>query len=149
MGQRNPRREPGGGLDNPFVGTDQPNIFPTQLASPDVPFTPFGAYLSTNYDMATPEVHQWHLSVERQLGTSWLVSAGYLGNRVTNLWETEPLNNADPSVTTAVIGGTRTTCVPGAANFQTCMTQIQNQRRPFYLANSVVGEFFGPGSVCD
>ena len=135
---------PGGGLDNPFVGTDQPNIFPTQLASPDVPFTPFGAYLSTNYDMATPEVHQWHLSVERQLGTSWLVSAGYLGNRVTNLWETEPLNNADPSVTTAVIGGTRTTCVPGAANFQTCMTQIQNQRRPFYLANSVVGEFFGP-----
>ena len=135
---------PGGGLDNPFVGTDQPNIFPTQLASPDVPFTPFGAYLSTNYDMATPEVHAWHVTVERQLFTNWLVSAGYLGNHVMNLWETEPLNNANPTVTSAVIAGARVTCVPGAANFQTCMTQIQNQRRPFYLADAAVGQYFGP-----
>jgi hypothetical protein len=33
--------------------------------------------------------------------------------------------------------------VVGAANFQTCMTANQNQRRPFYLANPGVGQFYG------
>jgi hypothetical protein len=35
------------------------------------------------------------------------------------------------------------TCVPGAANFQTCMVANQNQRRPFYLASPAVGQFYG------
>jgi hypothetical protein len=37
------------------------------------------------------------------------------------------------------------TCNPAgaAAAFQTCMTQFVNQRRPIYLANPVVGQYYG------
>ena len=139
---------PPGGLDNPFAGSGQTNIFPTPTASPDVVFTPFGPYLSLNYDMKTPFVDLWNITVERQLSRSWVVSAGYVGSHTSNILETTPLNNANPDVTTArdlngnvlAVNGT---CVPGAANFQTCMVANQNQRRPFYLANPAVGQYYG------
>ncbi|PYR32763.1 MAG: hypothetical protein DMF92_00985 [Acidobacteria bacterium] len=140
---------PPGGLDNPFVGATQPNIFPTPTASPDVVFTTFGPYLSLNYDMKTPYVDLWNITVERQLSTSWVVSAGYVGSHTSNILETTPLNNAIPTVTVArdVNGNVlpNGTCNPNgpAAAFQTCMTQFVNQRRPFYLANPAVGQYYG------
>ena len=94
---------PAGGLDNPFVGTGQPNIFPTPTASPDVVFTPFGPYLSLNYDMATPEVHQWHLygrAADRH-------ELGRFGRLPRQSHVEQPLGidaaqqSRDPSVTTA------------------------------------------------
>jgi hypothetical protein len=139
---------PPGGLDNPFLGSGQPNIFPTPTASPDVVFTQFGPYLSLNYDMKTPYVDLWNVTAERQLGTNWVVSAGYVGSHTSNILETTPVNNANPAVTTARdLNGNvlpaNGTCVAGAANFQTCMVANQNQRRPFYTANPAVGQFYG------
>jgi hypothetical protein len=140
---------PPGGLDNPFVGATQPNIFPTPTASPDVVFTTFGPYLSLNYDMKTPYVDMWNITIERQLSTSWVVSAGYVGSHTSNILESTPLNNANPAVTVArdingnvLPGGT---CNPAgaAAAFQTCMNQFVNQRRPVYLANPAVGQYYG------
>jgi hypothetical protein len=141
---------PPGGLDNPFVGATQPNIFPTPTASPDVVFTSFGPYLSLNYDLKTPYVDSWNITIERQLATSWVVSAGYIGSHTSNILETTPLNSADPTVTVArdVNGNVlpNGTCNPAgaAAAFQTCMTQFVNQRRPIYLANPAVGQYYGP-----
>jgi carboxypeptidase family protein len=136
---------PPGGLDNPFQGSGQTNIFPTPTASPDVPFTLFGPYLSLNYDMTTPYVDLWNVTVERQLSTNWVVSAGYVGSHTSNILESTPLNNPSPSVTVArdLAGNVIATCNPTAANFQTCMTANQNQRRPFYLANPAQGQYFG------
>jgi hypothetical protein len=139
---------PPGGLDNPFVGSGQTNIFPTPTASPDVVFTQFGPYLSLNYDMKTPYVDLWNVTVERQSSTNWVASVGYVGSHTSNILETTPLNNANPAVTVARdlngnVLAANGTCVPGAANFQTCMTANQNQRRPFYLANPAVGQFYG------
>jgi len=140
---------PPGGLDNPFLGATQPNIFPTPTASPDVVFTTFGPYLSLNYDMKTPYVDLWNITVERQLSTSWVVSAGYVGSHTSNILESTPLNNANPTVTVArdVSGNVlpNGTCNPNgaAAAFQTCMTQFVNQRRPIYLANPAVGQYYG------
>jgi len=136
---------PPGGLDNPFAGSGQSNIFPTPTASPDVVFTQFGPYLSLNYDMKTPYVDLWNITVERQLAPSWVVSAGYVGSHTSNILESTPLNNPSPSVTVArdLAGNVIATCVPGAANFQTCMTANLNQRRPFYLANPGQGQYYG------
>src|SRR5206468_2447103 len=110
---------PPGGLDNPFVGATQPNIFPTPTASPDVVFTTFGPYLSLNYDMKTPYVDLWNVTVERQLSASWVVSAGYVGSHTANILESTPLNNANPAVTVArdVNGNVlpNGTCNPAAA----------------------------------
>ena len=35
----------------------------------------------------------WNVTVERQLSPSWFVSAGYVGSRTNNIWESTPLNN--------------------------------------------------------
>ena len=131
------------------MGATQPNIFPTPTASPDVVFTTFGPYLSLNYDMKTPYVDLWNVTVERQLSASWVVSAGYVGSHTANILESTPLNNANPAVTVArdVNGNVlpNGTCNPAgaAAAFQTCMTQFVNQRRPIYLANPAVGQYYG------
>ena len=139
---------PPGGLDNPFQGSGQTNIFPTPTASPGVVFTQFGPYLSLNYDMKTPYVDLWNITAERQLSASWVASISYVGSHTSHILETTPLNNANPAVTVARdlngnILAANGTCVVGAANFQTCMTANQNQRRPFYLANSAVGQYYG------
>ena len=136
---------PPGGLDSPFQGSGQPNIFPTPTASPGVVFTQFGPYLSLNYDMKTPYVDLWNVTVERQIAATWVVSAGYVGSRTVDILESTPLNNPSASTTVArdLNGNITATCVPTAANFQTCMTAAQNQRRPFYLANPVQGQYYG------
>ncbi len=136
---------PGGGLDNPFVGTNVVNIFPTATASSDVPFSTFGPYLTLQYDMKPTEVHLWSATVERQVATDWLVSAGYVGSRTMHIWESTPLNNGNPTVTSAVLNGQKVTCNPAgpAAAFQNCMNLILNQRRPLYMANPAVGQYYG------
>ena len=138
---------PPGGLDNPFQGSGQPNIFPTPTASPDVVYTLAGPYLSLNYDMKTPYVDLWNVTVERQIASNWVASAGYVGSHTSNILETTPLNNPSPATTVArdFNGNVTATCNPTAANFQTCMTATatQNQRRPFYLARPVDGQYYG------
>ena len=112
---------PVGGLDNPFLG--QTNIFPVTFDQ-NAPFSPNGPFLSLSNDMASTSVHMWNVTIERQMATSWYVSAGYVGSRTNNIWESTPLNNA-------VFSSTATT-----GNI--------NSRRPFTLADPVNGAFYGP-----
>jgi hypothetical protein len=70
--------------------------------------------------MASTNVHMWNATLERQLGSSWLASAGYVGSRTNNLWESTPLNNA----------------VPGTAAL--------NSRRPLFRQDPINGAFYGP-----
>ena len=137
-------QSPPGGLDNPFAGSGVTNIFPTQQASKTVPFTPFGSYISTRYDMKAPVSDLWNAIIERQMGSNWAVSAGYVGSYTNHVWETLPLNNGDPTVASVVVDGVRTTCDAAASTFQSCMNRILNQRRPLYMANPSVGQYFGP-----
>jgi hypothetical protein len=70
-----------GGVD-PFIG----NIGTGKTATPVPGDTVFG------YQQGTPHptyVQQYNLSVEKQLGTNWLVSISYIGNVTRHLW----LNN--------------------------------------------------------
>jgi hypothetical protein len=134
---------PPGGLDNPFLGASQPNIFPVTFDQ-NAPFSLFGPFNSLNNDLESTTVHLWNIALEKQLGADWLVSAGYVGSRTLNIWETKGLNNADPTITSAVLpSGVVVNCVPGAANFQTCMTSIENQRRPLIRADPVNGQYYG------
>ena len=62
------------------------------------------------------------------VGPNWLVSAGYVGSRTNNIWESTPLNNA---LFVTVNGA-----APSAANL--------NARRPFTLADPANGQYYGP-----
>jgi hypothetical protein len=70
----------------------------------------------------------WNATLERQLGTGWLASAGYVGSRTNNLWESTPLNNA---LFVTVNGA-----APSAANL--------NVRRPLFRTDAINGRFYGP-----
>lgn len=119
---------PPGGLDNPFLGSGQTNIFPlpTTLTS-TTPFSINGPYLSLSNDMKSTSVNLWNITFERQLAASWFASIGYVGSQTNNLWESTPLNNAifnAPGI------------VATAAN--------ANARRPFTLQDPKNGAFYGP-----
>jgi len=119
---------PVGGLDNPFLGNPggQTNIFPVTFDQA-APFSLNGPFLSLSNDMASTSVHMWNVTVERQVN-SWLFSAGYVGSRTNDIWESTPLNNA---LFIPVAGA-----APSAANL--------NARRPLNIADPVNGKFYGP-----
>jgi len=119
---------PSGGLDNPFINAaGQTNIFPVTFDQ-NAPFSLNGPFLSLSNDMASTHVDQWNVTVERQITPAWFASAGYLGSKTSNIWESTPLNNAVFQNVGAA--------APSAANI--------NARRPFTLANPAQGQFYGP-----
>jgi hypothetical protein len=117
---------PPGGLDNPFLGSGQSNIFPVTFDQ-NAPFSLNGPFLSLSNNMASTSVHSWNVTVERQV-ERWLFSAAYLGSRTNNIWESTPLNNA---LYIPVNGAPPTT------------TNL-NARRPLTLADPVNGQYYGP-----
>jgi hypothetical protein len=78
--------------------------------------------------MSSTRVDQWNITLERQLTPAWFASAGYLGSKTSNIWESTPLNNA----VFQNVGG----AAPSTANI--------NARRPFTLQDPVNGQFYGP-----
>ena len=86
---------PPGGLDNPFLGSPggQTNIFPVTFDQ-NAPFSLNGPFLSLTNDLVATNVHSFNVTVERQLAARWFASAGYVGSRTNNIWESTPLNNA-------------------------------------------------------
>src|SRR5215470_2430803 len=86
---------PPGGLDNPFLGSPggQTNIFPVTFDQ-NATFSLNGPFLSLTNNMKSTSVHSFNVTVERQLGARWIATAGYLGSRTNNIWESTPLNNA-------------------------------------------------------
>ena len=120
---------PPGGLDNPFLGSPggNTNIFPGHLRPERAVF----AQRTVSELEQRHDVHQRPF-VERHGRAAdwanWLASAGYVGSRTNNIWESTPLNNA---LFVTVNGA-----APSAANL--------NARRPFSLADPVNGKYYGP-----
>jgi hypothetical protein len=119
---------PPGGLDNPFLGSGQNNIFPLpDTLNSTTPFSVNGPYLTLSNDMKATNVHLWNITFERQLAAQWFASIGYVGSQTNNLWESTPLNNSVFSV-------------PGIVS----TPANTNARRPLTLANPAQGAFYGP-----
>jgi Carboxypeptidase regulatory-like domain/TonB dependent receptor-like, beta-barrel len=123
---------PPGGLDNPFVGSGQTNIFPVTFDQ-NAPFSLNGPFLSLSNNMQATSVDMWNLTLERQLGARWVASAGYVGSRTNNIWESEPINNALP------IPVPGTGAAPAVGN--------TNDRRPLTIADRSNGQYYGPLDV--
>ena len=115
---------PPGGFSNPWQGVAGGNPFPATLG-PNAAFSPNQNYVNTTLNPKTTYVNQWNLSIQRQLGRDWLVSANYLGSGTVHLWSG---TEANPAV--FIPGGTNT-----LANVP--------QRRVLNLANAAQGGFYG------
>jgi hypothetical protein len=83
--------------------TPQANLFPAPFPPPkNSPFALGGLYLtwdSTAQKYQVPTVYNWNLAIERQLPSSVLVRAAYVGSRSTHLTETLNLDPAPFSPT--------------------------------------------------
>ena len=114
-------------------------------ASANAPFPIAGTYVSfQTTDFKPMYVNQWNLSIQRQVGKSWLLTANYLGNSQIHLPSSEEYN---PPIFLGL--GPCTLNVVNAAGqvvpttYSTCSTTAnQTQRRLFYLQNPSQGRYF-------
>lgn len=113
----------------------------------NVAFPANGVYTVFPWDLKSPYINQWNLSVQKQFGANWLVTANYLGSNVIHmLYRYE----ANPAVYVPGVGDANRNCfldgvrlpytvAPGAA----CSTVGNtNQRRVLFLANSAIGQSY-------
>lgn len=114
---------PAGGFVEPYAGYPGGNPFPFPYppAKSSV-FPQQGAYMNFPLNITHPYTQKWTLSLQRQLGKDWLVSATYLGDKGTHYRSSNELNPA-------VYG-------PGATLANT------NQRRVLYKLNAVTGAYY-------
>jgi hypothetical protein len=82
---------PTGGLDNPFLGSGQGNIFPVTFDQ-NAPFGLFGPYIAIPPDIELPRQQSWNVTAQRQIGENLAVSASYLGSYSDRLWNVRSLN---------------------------------------------------------
>ncbi len=88
-------RTPAGGTSQPYLNYPGGNPFPIPAPPPKDVFFPLGAqYVTFGLHTKPPYTQHWNLSVQRQLGQDWLLSANYLGNKTTHRWLNAPLNPA-------------------------------------------------------
>ncbi|HXI29184.1 MAG TPA: hypothetical protein VNG89_12185, partial [Vicinamibacterales bacterium] len=139
-------QSPVGGFDNPFLGYPGGNPFPLpfdsnagQAAPPNARFSPGANYLAIDPDIHPTTVQSFNASLQRQIGSSWVATASYIGAYTTHLWNMQALNYGLTSVTSAILNGVPVTCVPSAANFGTCMNSILQQRRVLSQIDPVNG----------
>ncbi|HEX4278988.1 MAG TPA: carboxypeptidase regulatory-like domain-containing protein [Bryobacteraceae bacterium] len=84
---------PPGGFANPWLGYPGGNPYPVNLG-PSFTFPTAGYYETVPLNVKVTYLEQWNLSVQKQIGASWLFKASYMGNNTVHLWTDHELNPA-------------------------------------------------------
>jgi Carboxypeptidase regulatory-like domain/TonB dependent receptor-like, beta-barrel len=122
-------------LSDPWATYPGGDPFPT-VVNRDVVFSTFGL-VSTHPMHAKPTiVNQWNLSLQRQIGTDWLVTANYVGSATNHLFTG---NEQNPAIFLGL-----GPCTINNVQYSVCSTTANsNQRRRLYLQNPSQGQFYG------
>jgi hypothetical protein len=119
---------PGQKLDTPWANYAGGNPFPLIIPKNGA-FPVNGAMLTYPLHTNPPYMQQWNISIQRQLGSNWLISASYLGNNLIHGWAYQQIN---PGL-----------LVPGAT------TGNISARRAFILANPSQGSYYSTVGLLD
>ena len=127
---------PQGGFANPWLGYPGGNPFPT-TQNKNTPYPNNGYYESVPLNVQNTYVEQWNLTLQKQLGGSWLLKGSYIGNNTIHLWTDQELNPAIyiPGNCAAGQYGLR---APGPCSTTTntqnrrLLTQLNPAQGPFY-----------------
>ena len=129
-------------LTNPWANYPGGNPFPLATGK-NLVFGQSGTYLTSTFKFQPPYMNQWNLSVQRQIGSDWLVTANYIGNNTIHLQSAQQLNPA-------VFLGLGPCTLPSGVTYSTCSTTANtNQRRMLSLINPVQGAYYGPLATVD
>ena len=86
---------PRGGFGDPYLDYPGGNPFPLPSPPPANVVFPLGAeFINLPLDVRVPYQQQWNLSVHKQVGADWLLSATYIGNKSTHRWVNQQFNPA-------------------------------------------------------
>ncbi len=122
---------PSGGFVNPFAGYAGGNPFPFPYPpSKSSAFPAGGSYINLPLNLHHPYMQQWGLSLQRQLGSDWVVTADYIGNKATHF---RSGTESNPAV-----------YIPG--NSTTANTQ---QRRMLSQLNPAAGAYYSTITFMD
>ncbi|NOT25085.1 MAG: TonB-dependent receptor [Acidobacteria bacterium] len=130
FGNRSLISDPPGRMDDPWghLGGDPHPI----TLGPNVDYIPYGAFGSMDPSTNSPRAQQWNVMLERQLGSSWGVSATYLGSYADRLWAQTAIN---PGVFLG-LGPCTLNTATGPRTFPVCSTNANlNERRKLSLEN--------------
>ena len=122
---------------NPWQGFPGGNPFPRVLTK-DASFVTFGAYENMPFNPKPTYSQQWNLSLEKQIGTNWLVSGNYVGTSIIHLWGGNQMNPA-------VFLGLGPCTLPGqTTSTPVCSTTGNiNNRRALNVESFAQGQFYG------
>jgi Carboxypeptidase regulatory-like domain len=135
---------PPGGLSNPWQGYPGGNPFPAPGVFPkDFQFPAGGTYVFEPADAKATYLQQWNLSVQKQLGSDWLVTASYLGNKTTHQWLGHEMNPA------VYIPGTCTAGQYGLTANGNCSTTGNTNARRIFALSKPYGQYFGSAITVD
>ena len=125
---------PVGGFEDPWQGYPGGSPFPVTINA-NVSFPTATAYTIIPVDLKNSYIHQWNVSIQKQVGTDWLVSGNYLGSSVIHQLTGEQVN--------PVVYDPRASCVLAGRTFTPCsQTSNANQRRLLSLENQTRGAAF-------
>jgi hypothetical protein len=136
---------PPGGLSNPWQGYPGGDPFPTPARIPsDFPFPTGGTYVFEPPHAHATYLQQWNVALQKQIGSDWLISATYLGNKTTHQWLGY---QADPAM---YIPGTCTAGQYGLTAPGPCSsTGNTDSRRMFVLSNPATGKYLANVAIVD
>jgi hypothetical protein len=128
---------PPGGFANPWQDYPGGDPFPLTITK-NALFSPGGGYVSYPLRPKVPYVHQWNLSVQKQLGQDLMVSANYSGNSSIHLWTGRNIN--------PVVYLPGSSCVIDGRPFTPCSSTANTaQRSQLSLENPTYGPFYSGG----
>ena len=83
-------------FEDPYRNVPGGDTHPLSATPPfDAQFPAFGAYGVMDPDINSARVQSWNVTLERQLGAAWQVSASYLGSYADRLWGQVHINPGD------------------------------------------------------
>ncbi len=128
---------PAGGFANPWQGFPGGSPYPVQL-NPSFVFANGGYYETVPLNVRNTYLEQWNLSIQKQLGSSWLLKGTYMGNDTVHLWADQEFNPGE------YIPGNCTAGQYGLTKAGPC-TQASNltSRRLLTLLNPSQGPLYG------
>ena len=149
----------GANLTDPWAGMPGGNPLPSLAAlqgvgvySHDMKFPLFGTYVTTPMRNFHPVyMNQWNLSVQRQIGRDWLLTANYVGNSTIHMISSENINPAvyfsnGTNVCTLPDGLT----ITGPTGGTQCSTVANQQsRRVLSLQNPAQGQYYSSIGIID
>ena len=129
---------------NPWAGTAG-SPFPLAFG-PNATFIPNSTYLTAPLGIKHAYIEQWNFSMQKQVGTSLLLSASYMGNLGVH---EDHGHEGNPGVYLG-LGPCTLQTVTGPVSYPVCSTVAnENQRRLLSLENPIQGNYFSTMETVD